>query len=481
MPSTTIKNDLICRLSDYGINVASETDRTTKKPVQVITHDKAIELTPNLTNWAFNRPLKRLVFYEAHSIISNKDFCSLASKMLSLHAQKIFISATLPPHFITSIESLAREELPVIRQYSTARQNIEYCVLDCKWRSSASIYLRWIVEEFIDKLTTNPNALLLIFVTDIAEAKLIKPFLPFGIRPTTFEDGIEDRRKVLAGLGNGRYNAIICTKPITLEMDQSNVSLIIHWCKIFSLIEFAQATGQAGIAGQPIKSIYLKFHDHKKHSEDPDYHAAIEYGARKHCRRVTMTEYMDGHPLSCRMRQGYAKCDLCQFCPSPFRQRVDAHPGHLFKADFQFEFVRQRVEAEPRFYCLRNDEHSDGEAPCDGARNYFNCHIRELMTLGHCYTCGLKEVTDSGLRRHNSSESKSCKYSHAMQEALMYCHMAHRNEPLTNFHLSCALENRVRNATIKTNTVSYSGDVHIVQSAIQVLFCSMFGDALVLS
>lgn len=465
---------LISRLSDCGVNVASMADITLKKSVQVITRHKAIELIPALMKQAVNHTLKRLVFYDAHALISDETSRSQTSRLLTLNVQSIFLSAALPPYFIPSIESLAQKELPVIRGYSTVRENIEYCVFDCKFKMSAYIFLRWLAEEFIENLATDPNAVMQILVPEMRVWQIILLFLPPGIWPVSFCGGEYQSKKISKGLGDGSYNAIICDPSHSLAYP--NISLIIHWHNIISLLESAQATGRAARTGQPAKSIYLKFGDDKKNSEDPDYRAAVEYGVRNQCRRVTMTEYMDGRPLSCFMRQGYAKCDFCQLNSSPFRQRVNAHPDNLFQTDYRFCILRRVIESTPSYYCLRNDIYSNEETPCDKAGQYFDCHIRKLLRPGHCYTCGMKEVSETGIRRHDTLEGISCKYSHAMQEALMYCYMAYRSESLTELELPTDLVNRIRNANTETDSTCYSGDIHIVRSAFHVLFKTMFRD-----
>lgn len=481
VPLLSLKIDLIRRLTDHGVNVAAEGDTSLKKPVQVMTTEMVIQKSSYVRSWALDKCLKCLIFDEAHTLISNEDFRSQPHNLLSLGVQTIFLSATMPQDYISKIDEMTKQAFPVIRQFPTSRHNISYKVVKAERRQAASSHLQWICSQFVSSLQTNPTALMLIFVAKIEEADKIEPFLPPGIRPAIFNSKIEDKELVLQNLYKGKYNTVICTTALSLGIDHPNISLVIHWRNIFSLVDFAQATGRAGRAGQPAESIFIKFNYWTKKDQTPDLCAAEAYGTTNECRRDSMAQYLDGRPFTCTMLKGYAKCDVCELQSSPLYDRLKAYPKQYFDTDFQFELVRQRYESTASYYCLRHGDlisNDEKDKPCDDADSYFRNNIFQLLKSGHCAQCGLKEMSDTGVRRHNILKAGQCRYAHAMREALMYCSMTSRGESLQKYHLPQEVVDRIRKANANSKSPSYSGDIRIVRAALQVLCASMFNESL---
>lgn len=113
-----------------------------------------------------------------------------------------------------------------------------------------------------------------------------------------------------------KFRVLVCTSGFGTGVDVSNVRLVIHLDEQYSFTDYVQQVGRAGRDGKEAKilSLYsnraIIMRESKEELSD-EKQAYLEFLSTKGCRRIPMSTYMDGVPVSCRSIGG-SLCDRCQ-------------------------------------------------------------------------------------------------------------------------------------------------------------------------
>jgi superfamily II DNA/RNA helicase len=114
----------------------------------------------------------------------------------------------------------------------------------------------------------------------------------------------------------GQSRLLFTTSGLSAGVNFPQVEGVIHAGAPYkyTLVEFVQESGRAGRAGQP--SLSLVIPDRLRKLPDPNtlHMADLNAWIKDHtqCRRVRLSKFMDGRPVSCADLLDAQECDICQ-------------------------------------------------------------------------------------------------------------------------------------------------------------------------
>jgi hypothetical protein len=369
MPFVAIGQDMTrrCQQLNIGCNVMDNATADIdphKYRLVFCTYESLGTNYPKYRSLVEDGTIKRVVFDECHCLVTQLDFRRGPKSMPQFieavsGAQLIFMTATLPlytwPAFRKSIGSKITDAptTAIIRAKSTTRPEIVYIVqqatlLPKRFPTQRDVYssLRdvqyWIEghhqDSFQTHLESDPTSRAIIYVPrkdmidEIGDA-LWSFTNKIGVYTSIdmLDNGKTDERqemeraKTLDRWINGHFQIMIATTAFGAGVDYGRVSHVIHYCYVYSFIDFIQGSGRAGRDGKKAFSIFLCAKGQTNmvpHSglfqmggiygemKKRDQEMAILYATKHQCRRELISEAMDQTTTDC-MTGSNELCDVC--------------------------------------------------------------------------------------------------------------------------------------------------------------------------
>ena len=289
--------------------------------VHVVTYEGIMSIYHLARYWLSQKMLKRIVFDEAHTLITARNFRSdVLNPLLLLDVQRIFLSATIPLEFEAEFAKLTKCDLMAVRHPYTFRTNICYRVIKCKSMRSASAALTMVAHDFVKKFREDSTARMLIYLHNKKNLAAVKLLMPVGVIHDHYfaTSSDSERDRVYKGFVSGSHNTVIATSAFSTGVDYPNVTHVIHWLEFSSMVEFDQSSGRAGRNGDPATSYFISIPSHTQYSplgakplELKDKLAAINYFNEPVCRRRSRSKFLDGIDFTCQDDEECVLCDLC--------------------------------------------------------------------------------------------------------------------------------------------------------------------------
>ncbi len=272
--------------------------------------------------WAHHEHLtSRLVIDEAHQVLSQGNFRHLFEKIKQLAAvaiPHIFLTATLPIRMEHDflLEVGMPQSTRIIRT-PTFRPNISYNIV--RYDSNVTVKLRLIhdIAKLMESYFMSEGQIGIIFAQDIADVELIAQALHCS-RSHSHLNAVDRARDYQAWI-SGDVRWMAATTTLTHGIDRPNIAVCIFLHLVYGLLYLVQGSGcllrKGGL------SYCITLHDTQRmyiQSPEPlqgDYTCSWEgrrwYNNTTVCRRLEISETMDGESRICADIPGAALCDIC--------------------------------------------------------------------------------------------------------------------------------------------------------------------------
>ncbi|TFK60737.1 hypothetical protein BDN72DRAFT_904723 [Pluteus cervinus] len=261
--------------------------------------------------------VKRIVFDEAHQIITEADFrheFNNIKKLTEFPVQKIYLTATLPPRDLPSFcFATGHKRCLKMHRMSTDRPNIAYHVLEVP-KGPRTPPVAQIILQLVKKLSTDmgkaERGIIFVRSRDVADWYANQVPCP------RYHSGLDDteRRKEEEEWRWGKSRWIAATPGFAHGVDYHSVRYAIQDGLPFKVSDYVQGLGRLGRGLGVGDSVVV--HDGLKRAafEKPLFtHHLPELDnilGSRYCRRALITALMDGEPTSCDASK-HRPCDNC--------------------------------------------------------------------------------------------------------------------------------------------------------------------------
>ena len=256
--------------------------------------------------------LDRIVIDECHIILNKKqDFrrcLSQLGQLMENRTQIVLLTATLPPRYQPELFNklyIKESEVKIYRS-SSNRSNIHY-----------SVRLDQSQDQILDLIRQKSNQYLSDRLVVYTRTRGIADNLRKRFKWPIYYSNSTGRQQVLRDFldSNKRNQRIIATSSLGLGLDVSNIRVIIHIGRPYTLYDYAQESGRAGRDRLPSEAILmipsntiqlgrpLSRDEKMEEAEISDY-----IGSQ--CRRYLFSGYLDDSKSNCQEKD--EKCDICK-------------------------------------------------------------------------------------------------------------------------------------------------------------------------
>lgn len=252
--------------------------------------------------------LQAVFFDESHVCITQASFRSAMDKVWSffaaLEVPKYFLTATLPPSMVATFKAaLSLQNLGMIRA-QTNRANISYAVQ--KLTSTMSAH-----SAISELLANHPCGAVMVFSPSKAEVKALAEHLGCAY---LHSDVLEQARSKMlstwllcsATQTDNCKRVLVGTSGIGCGINPHNVVLVVHCGSTWDMVSYVQESGRAGRSGKEAHAVLLANNTGKMDEQVQSY---ID---KTTCRRLSISTYMDGMPVTCFSCSDFQLCDLCR-------------------------------------------------------------------------------------------------------------------------------------------------------------------------
>ena len=126
----------------------------------------------------------------------------------------------------------------------------------------------------------------------------------------------EEREASFNSWVRGTNKFMVCSSLLGCGVDIEGVKLVLHFGTPWSILDFAQESGQAGWSGNPSQSVVFARTDELEPigNEDPYGAKLMHKWARDNsqCCRLLLSSFLDGRRVTCMALKGAVLCDLCR-------------------------------------------------------------------------------------------------------------------------------------------------------------------------
>lgn len=261
-----------------------------------------------------------IVVDEIHAIVNNADFRKAMRNIRNLMSLKVpitFLTATLP----TRLDQWYIEYLGLPKKHTKIRADTDRpehrYILFTTAREDLSIHTVAFILESSRALSGSQRAI--VFVRSKQFGQYLKSVFPqMGFISSDIEDEAE-RSTIIDEWKDGKSGGwIIGTSSLIQGVDYHDVCLVVFAASPFGMVDFVQGAGRAGRNGRESKVVML--HDGTiipPVNGDADdltcRREMIKWLANKtQCRRLIISECMDGKQTTCRSLESATPCDICE-------------------------------------------------------------------------------------------------------------------------------------------------------------------------
>jgi len=234
-------------------------------------------------------------------------------KYMNIPISWIFLTAALPPSRVESFmqaHNMINPPLEIIRA-STNRTNARYSVV----RVGAGKLIESAIKLVSAEAKTSPGKKIMVFVTntkqiDTWQEKMIC---------STFAAGRPGNEESLSAFRQGRSQVMVTTSALGAGMNFDDVGAVFQLGVTFSTEDFVQQSGRGGREGNEFKSVtvidereFKRLKDRPAHTLPQSRRVLREMIIADECRRLSLSEYMDGEKLKTNCRSSNSVyCDNC--------------------------------------------------------------------------------------------------------------------------------------------------------------------------
>jgi superfamily II DNA helicase RecQ len=319
---------------DSGMAWRDPTERLIVSTYDSLAHNSRLQSW--LLAYGSQRRIGRIVVDEAHSILSDNQFRSgftlLMSILLRCTAPLVFMTGTLP---ISLQDELLREikgasSVCLIR-VPTDRPNIAYNVLPKPL--NMNMFCAHVRRTIIPTLVQYPERRVIIFCRYVADCESLSEqlgaFLYHGKASATSKEaalGIWLQRvpldtpskvcvdtcygiEVYADMESPLQCIMVATSALSMGIDHPHVYHVLFYREPFTLIDYIQQAGRAGRDNKHRAIVEINPSQGLKDVE-PEL---LEFIQTLGCRRNVLQKHMDDIPSSCHGIPNAELCDRCRF------------------------------------------------------------------------------------------------------------------------------------------------------------------------
>ena len=237
---------------------------------------------------------------------------------------------------------------------------------------------------------------------------------------------VDNEERLAAWLEHG--GLIVATSALGTGVDFPGIVFVLHVDVPYGMIDFAQESGRAGRAGEDVDSVIVveegRVEQMAAKLQGVDETVISEFVATRACRRIIMSEYLDGRKVEC--SGDLARCDRCgEGVTAVFRAHSQAASE---RQEFEEEmdelrdtqgcldcFVQGTVDADRRDWgheageCTYRKD-GEGEAVSEGDIEAFRSKIRFDKRTHSCFKCGISQK----LCKTGEDSSRKCQWPRIM-------------------------------------------------------------------
>ncbi|KAF4620294.1 hypothetical protein D9613_001267 [Agrocybe pediades] len=264
----------------------------------------------------------RLVIDEAHLMLTQSSFRANFSRLCELAqfpVQKIYLSASLPPRLMPHF--LAHAALPLSTHVVRARAdqpNISYNVVKyTSMETQEPLEVAVLIAKFLESGYMDKDQLGMIFCTSKREVEWLHN--NFTHCSSHSDQKPEERARDEGLWKRGDHRWIASTTVLMQGIDSPLVGAVVFVKIPFGAMNIYQGAGRGGRDGRTSWAILLHENNRKlttkgRTFDDVDAEAlqeAYKFAEIDQCRRIVLSELMDGSSRTCTDLQTNALCDIC--------------------------------------------------------------------------------------------------------------------------------------------------------------------------
>lgn len=332
-PFVALQEDLRQRCISLAIQCEVwSVDRAPTASVVLVTPESFV--TPAFTSYinrlSVRQRLDRVVLDECHTVLDSSyefrpQLRNIGSFLQSTGAQKVFLTATLPPRDELEFQTLLhieQERLITIR-CSTIRANIQYSVR--KANSTAeedALGIQLARETTRHREGTTSRTKVIIYCQTVDRTTEIARKLGCKAYYSKADNNPAKNTIIQDWITTG--GAIVATSALGAGIDIADIRLVIHIGLPRSLRDFVQESGRAGRDGLPSQSVVICREASASTTTTttavlpsqkwigPEKEDILQYVQKSVCcRRTILSRVIDGRYDRTKCEEGEEKCDLC--------------------------------------------------------------------------------------------------------------------------------------------------------------------------
>lgn len=376
----------------------------------------------------------RVVLDEAHSSFLAESYREKMQALVHLReatAPKIFLTATLVPdheRVLADSVGISLTRTLVLRS-PTARPNhrLQIALVPSPHTPFAvGLRLASLLTETWDKDRAVRG---IVFVRSLKKLDSISSSAPFPV--CTFHGGMSDEEKgfQLSSWFSNEHPAkwMISTTALLHGVDYPHVDAVIFLELPFGLYDFVQGAGRAGRSGQEsfVAVLYGRVPSAFPNENKYACRAEMERVATSAtCRRLSISEVMDGSGLACSQLPDSLLCDVCEGCVNPLiTKAIDAPPSTPLPTNTVVRDMGLRSPPKPPptalfrgFTAQTNAEarKSHGESVREHMERFSGCFVCRITSHDHgpCHdVCSTSGSSGCTVDRHRPYECARLHYS----------------------------------------------------------------------
>lgn len=332
VPFLSLMTDLHERCERYGLSVVEWDPEEPAKygQITVLVVDKVASATRSngedgvesflqlASSLNHSGILKRVVFDECHTIVTQTHFRDIMSKLFhlrNLSVQTLFLTATLPPTLIAELESaMVLQNMHYVRA-SSFRTNIQMKVQKCRNGGAITAGVRLVKELLVKQ---QPRQRIVVYCRTRSQAKLLSS--ENILNCPHYHSGLTllERSDCLRRWMESETGCLVATTAFGTGVDVPNIYHTVHINLPYGLVDLIQESGRGGRDGQPSASTVIVEERELEASYTlrTDFYeentAALQrYLQTTKCRSLVLSRFLNGGDGITCAEAGALPCDQC--------------------------------------------------------------------------------------------------------------------------------------------------------------------------